>query len=111
MKIELTERFLTSAMMFNLEEKFKNYINRIITNFIFSFFEKVSNDLSEIDRMNIHDIQAFALRAKIVNNQSDDQENDNQKKNKSDDKKSKNKKNFKNEFNFSVTCDDCNKKN
>ena len=109
MRIEFIERFLTSTMMFNLESKFKNYINRIITNLILSSFEKVNNDLFEIDRMNTHDIQVFALRAKTVNNQDDDQEDDNQRKDKDDDKK-KNKKNFKNEFNLSVKCDDCNKK-
>ena len=106
MKIEFIERFLTSAMMFNFENKFKNYINRIIIDFILSSFEKINNDLSKIDRMNIHDTQTFAFRAKIVND--DNQENDKKNDSKS---KSKSKNIFKNEFNLEVKCEDCDKSN
>ena len=49
MKMNLIERFLTSIMMFNLKRKFKNYVFRIIIELVLSSFEKINNDLFELN--------------------------------------------------------------
>ena len=49
MKMNLIERFLTSIMMFNLKKKFKNYVSRIVIEFVLFSFLKINNDLSELN--------------------------------------------------------------
>ena len=70
MKMNLIESFFTSIMMFNLERKFKNYVSRIIIEFVLFSFEKINNDLSELNRMSIRDNQIMNFRVNInkVNN-------------------------------------------
>ena len=78
MKMNLIERFLTSIIMFNLKKKFKNYISRIIIEFVLFSFEKINNDLFELNRISIRNNQIIIFRVNVnkINN-NNNQKNDN----------------------------------
>ena len=78
MKMNLIERFLTSTMMFNYKKKSKNYVSRIVIEFVLISFEKINNDLSELNSISIRDNQIMILRVNVNKaNNNNNQENDN----------------------------------
>ena len=80
MKMNLIERFLIFVMMFNLKNMFKNYISRIIIECVLFSFEKINNDLFELNRISIRNNQIIIYRVnvnKINNNNNNNQENNN----------------------------------
>ena len=107
MKMNLIERFLTSIMMFNLKRKFKNYVFRIIIELVLSSFEKINNDLFELNWISIRDIQIMTFRVNVnkINNNSN-QENDNKS---VEIEKNKFKSKIKNDWNLKIKCIECNK--
>ena len=78
MKMNLIERFLTLIMMFNLKRKFKHYVSRIVIELVLFSFEKINNDLFELNRMSIRNNQIMIFRVNVnkINNNSN-QKNDN----------------------------------